>query len=233
MLAYDVLAQIYGESNLSDDGTNATSTTDGPVQDEQVSVGLLAFWRLSKRGPPKDHISPRLHLLILDLNYVKKLWDGKSVINFDEMFQTPVSSNSRPNDEEHLGAVFKRLNISRQKFSFRTRACWNLLPKDIRYLTYSGFKTKAKEYVLKHSRKFLNLGNKDKEVDHKIFEITDQLPSKKMGAKIVNKKIKALRRLNKNKMNATTAVILDFGSAKVSKPKKPLKQDVVNTKKKK
>jgi hypothetical protein len=54
-----------------------------------------------------------------------------------------------------------------------------------------------------------------------------------MGAKIVNKKIKALRRLNKNKMNATTAVILDFGSAKVSKPKKPLKQDVVNTKRKK
>jgi hypothetical protein len=39
VLAYDVLAQIYGKSNLSDDGTKATSTTDGPVQDEQVSVG--------------------------------------------------------------------------------------------------------------------------------------------------------------------------------------------------
>ena len=114
----------------------------------------------------------------------------------------------------------------------------NLLPKDIRYYTYSGFKTKAKEYVLKNSRKFLNLGNKDKEVDHKIFEFTDKLPTKKVGSKIVNKKIvnekiKALRRLNKNKMNAPNAVIPDFGSAKVSKPKKPLKQDVTNTKKKK
>jgi hypothetical protein len=38
VVAYDVLAQIYGESNLSADGTNATSAADGPVQDEQVSV---------------------------------------------------------------------------------------------------------------------------------------------------------------------------------------------------
>jgi hypothetical protein len=206
------------------------------AQLKDIEKAVEIFWRLSKKGPPKDHISPRLHLLILDLNYVKKLWDGKSVINFDEMFQTPVMSNSRPNDEEHLGAVFKKLNISRRKFSFRTRAYWNLLPKDIRYLTYSGFKTKAKEYVLKNSRKFLNLGNKDKEVDHKIFELADKLPAKKVGSKAVNKKIvsekiKTLRRLNKNIMNAPNVAIPDSGSARVIK--KPLKQDVINTKRKK
>jgi hypothetical protein len=210
------------------------------AQLKDIEKAVEIFWRLSKKGPPKDHISPRLHLLILDLNYVKKLWDGKSVINFDEMFKTPVMSNSRPNDEEHLGLVFKKLNISRRKFSYRTRAYWNLLPKDIRYLTYSGFKTKAKEYVLKNSRKFLNLGNKDKEVDHKIYEIVDKPPTKKTDLKainkkickkVVNEKIKTLRRLNKNILNTSNSPTPDSGSAR--KIKNTLKQDVINTKRKK
>jgi hypothetical protein len=156
------------------------------------------------------------------------------------MFKTPVMSNSRPNDEEHLGLVFKKLNISRRKFSYRTRAYWNLLPKDIRYLTYSGFKTKAKEYVLKNSRKFLNLGNKDKEVDHKIYEIVDKPPTKKTDSKainkkickkVVNEKIKTLRRLNKNILNTSNSPTPDSGSAR--KIKNTLKQDVINTKRKK
>jgi hypothetical protein len=153
-------------------------------------------------------------------------------------------SNSRPNNEEHLGFVFKKLNISRRKFSYRTRAYWNLLPKDIRYLTYSGFKTKAKEYVLKNSRKFLNLGNKDKEVDHKIHEFDDKLPTKKtelkainkkinkkVCKKVVNEKIKTLRRLNKNILNTSNCPAPVPGSAR--KNKNTLNQDVNNTERKK
>ena len=37
-------------------------------------------------------------------------------------------------------------------------------------MTYSGFKIKAKEFVMDNAREFLNMGNKDKEVTHKIFE---------------------------------------------------------------
>jgi hypothetical protein len=203
------------------------------VQLRAIENAVEMFWRLSKNGPPVDHISPRLQLLILDLNFVKKLWDRKSVLNFDEIFQTPVSSNYRPHDNKHLGAIFKSLNISRSKFSYRTRAYWNLLPKDIRHLTYSGFKSKAKEYVLKYSRKFLNLGNKDKEVDHKVFELIDHAPPKHAKKTVINEQIKALRRLLKNKKDAKTVVISDFGPVKANKHKKPHRDASANTKKKK
>jgi hypothetical protein len=45
-----------------------------------------------------------------------------------------------------------------------------MIPNDIRSLTYSGFKSKARAFVMDHSREFLNIGNKDKEIPHKIFE---------------------------------------------------------------
>jgi hypothetical protein len=191
------------------------------VQLRAIENAVEMFWRLSKNGPPTDHISPRLQLLILDLNFVKKLWNRKSVLNFDEIFQTPVLSNYHPHDDEHLGAIFKSLNISRSKFSYRTRAYWNLLPKDIRHLTYTGFKSKAKEYVLKYSRKFLNLGNKDKEVNHKIFELIDHVPPKHAKNPVINEQIIALGRLHKNKKDAKTVVISDFGSVQAIKHKKP------------
>ena len=165
------------------------------------------------------------------------------MLNFDEIFQTPVSNNYCPHDDKHLGAIFKSLNISRSKFSYRTRAYWNLLPKDIRHLTYSGFKIKAKEYVLKHSRKFLNLGNEDKEVNHKVLELNDYAPPKHaektliektlIKKTLINEQIKALRRLHKNKKDAKTAVISDFGSVKANKHNKPHRDASENTKKKK
>ena len=37
-------------------------------------------------------------------------------------------------------------------------------------MTYSGFKASAKDFVMNNAREFLNVGNKDKEVKHKIHE---------------------------------------------------------------
>ena len=60
------------------------------------------FWRLSKSGPPKDHITPRLLLLIFDLNYVKKIWDGNHVLKFDDIFQTQKYRLDRVDENDTL-----------------------------------------------------------------------------------------------------------------------------------
>jgi len=78
------------------------------------------------------------------------------------------------------------------------------------------------------------------EVDHKIYEIVDKPPTKKTDLKainkkickkVVNEKIKTLRRLNKNILNTSNCPTPDSGSAR--KIKNTLKQDVINTKRKK
>jgi hypothetical protein len=140
------------------------------IQLREVEKAVNDFWKLSKKGPPKDHIPPRLLLIILDLNYVKKLKEGNHVLDFDAVFETEKYKIEREDLNDKLPIIRKNLQVSRTKFSYRTRPYWNKLPKQIREMTYSGFKTKAREFVMDNAREFLNMGNKDKEVIHKIFE---------------------------------------------------------------
>ena len=139
-----------------------------PLRDIEKAVNT--FWKLCKSGPPKDHISPRLLLIILDLNYVKKLKDGNHVLEFDKIFETNKYKTEREDIEDKLPIIRKDLEVSRLNFSYRTRQYWNKLPKHIRDMTYSGFKASAKDFVMNNAREFLNVGNKDKEVKHKIHE---------------------------------------------------------------
>ena len=142
--------------------------TETSLRDIERAVN--SFWKLSKSGPPKDHIPPRLLLIILDLNYVKKLKDGSHVLEFDKIFETSKYKTEREDVEDKLPMIRKDLEVSRLTFSYRTRKYWNKLPKQIRDMTYTGFKTSAKDFVMNNAREFLNEGNKDKEVKHKIHE---------------------------------------------------------------
>ena len=114
------------------------------TQLRDVEKAVKNFWRLSKYGPPNDLIPPRLLLIILDLNYVKKLKDGNHVLDFDEIFETEKYRVDREDAEDKLPIIRKNLNVSRAKFSYRARAYWNMIPHSIRSLTYSGFKMQAK-----------------------------------------------------------------------------------------
>lgn len=96
-----------------------------------------------------------------------------------------------------------------------------MLPNEIRTLTYSGFKTKARSYVMDHSREFLNVGNKDKEVAHKIFEPSeDKIKTSKSkesnttGKGIKNVQIKELRERYKKTFRNQDPIIGVFGSKK-------------------
>lgn len=120
------------------------------------------LWKLSPSGPPTDFIGPRVLLIMFDLNYAKKMWDGISAIDFKKIYKTDEDINSRENEEEHLRKRPQSLKSSKLRFSLRTRNYWNLLPKKIRHLRYDFFKKEAKKFVVNNKACFLNFGNKDK-----------------------------------------------------------------------
>ena len=97
----------------------------------------------------------------MDLNYVKKLYDGKSVLSFNEIFKTPVSNNYRPNEEEIIGIQRHRLKLARYRFSHRTKNYWNRLPIEIRQMSYGRFKNEVVKFVTENGQAFLNFGDKN------------------------------------------------------------------------
>jgi hypothetical protein len=129
---------------------------------KSIERAVELYWRLSPTGgPPKNFIRPRLQLIILDLNYVKKLYDGKSILSFNEIFKTPVSNNYRPNEEETIGIQRHRLKLARYRFSHRTKNYWNLLPIEIRQMSYGRFKAEVVKFVTDNGQAFLNFGDKN------------------------------------------------------------------------
>ena len=150
------------------------------VQLRAIERAVELFWRLSPTGgPPKDFIGPRLQFIIIDLNNVKKLYDRKTVLNFDEIFKTPVSSNSRSNEDETIGIQRFKLKLARHRFSYRTKDYWNLLPKNIRHMPYGSFKNETKKYVTENDQAFLNFGNKDKIVGQELVRYVKLLKKAK------------------------------------------------------
>ena len=128
----------------------------------EIEAAIRNFWSLSPTGPPKDFVGPRILLIIFDLNYAKKMWDGTSAVNFNKMYKTEEDENTRENDDETLRKRPHNIKCSRLRFSMRTRNYWNLLPKEIRHLEYHFFKREAKKFVVNNQDRFLNFGNKDK-----------------------------------------------------------------------
>ena len=110
---------------------------------------------------------------------MKKLYDNKSVLNFDELFKTPVSSNPRSNDDEKIGIQRCKLKLAQHRFSYRTKDYWNLLPKNIRQLPYGTFKNETKKFVTENDLAFLNFGNKDKVVGKELVRYVKMLKKAK------------------------------------------------------
>jgi hypothetical protein len=93
------------------------------AQLQSIERAVTKFWELSPtKKPPKSVVEPRILFILFDLNYVKKMKDGKSPLDFDEMFKTSTVKNLRENVDERLAAPSFRLEVSRHKFSNRTRS---------------------------------------------------------------------------------------------------------------
>ena len=128
----------------------------------EIESAIRNFWKLSPTGPPDDFVGPRILLIIFDLNYAKKMWDGTSAVDFNKMYKIEEDENTRENGDEILRKRSHNIKCSRLRFSMRTRNYWNLLPKEIRHLEYHFFKREAKKFVINNQERFLNYGNKDK-----------------------------------------------------------------------
>ena len=144
----------------------------------EIESAIRNFWKLSPSGPPKDFIGPRILLIIFDLNYAKKMWDGITAIDFNKMYKVDEDENTRENDEEILRKRPHNIKCSRLRFSMRTRNYWNLLPKEIRHLEYHFFKREAKKFVIENQDRFLNFGNKDKTHPKYLDPIKPYVPPK-------------------------------------------------------
>ena len=122
---------------------------------EKIERALRKYWKLGPTGEPPDHIIPvRLLFILFDLNYTKKMKEGLSPLNFNEIFKIPPGFKGDLNDK--LPVPYYRLEISRTKFSTRARKLWNFLPKEIKELNYYQFKKEAKNFVLANAAWFLN-----------------------------------------------------------------------------
>ena len=128
----------------------------------EIESAIRNFWKLSPTGPPEDFIGPRVLLIIFDLNYAKKMWDGISAVDFNKMYKIDEDENTRENEGNFLRKRPHNIKCSRLRFSMRTRNYWNLLPIEIRQLEYHIFKKEAKKFVVENQKRFLNFGDKDK-----------------------------------------------------------------------
>ena len=128
----------------------------------EIESAIRNFWKLSPTGPPEDFVGPRVLLIIFDLNYAKKMWDGISAVDFNKMYKVDEDENTRENEGSFLRKRPHNLKCSRLRFSMRTRNYWNLLPIEIRQLEYHIFKKEAKKFIVENQARFLNFGDKDK-----------------------------------------------------------------------
>ena len=128
---------------------------------EKIQRALDSFWKLGPTGKPPEKVIPvRLLFIIFDLNYTKKMRDGLSPLNFEEIFKIRASFSGDYNKKLPV-PHYKLKSISKTKFSTRARKYWNFLPKEIKDLNYPNFKKEAKLYVLSNADWFLNFGNRN------------------------------------------------------------------------
>ena len=144
----------------------------------EIESAIRNFWKLSPTGPPEDFVGPRVLLIIFDLNYAKKMWDGTTAVDFNKMYKIEEDENTRENEDEILRKRSHNIKCSRLRFSMRTRNYWNLLPKEIRHLEYHFFKREAKKFVINNQERFLNYGNKDKTHPKYLDPIKPYVPPK-------------------------------------------------------
>ena len=155
------------------------------------------FWKLgSSRLPPKEFIGPQLRMIQTDLKLVHKMYKGESVLNFEDIFKTNRKFEKglkTRHEEQKLMPIPKwRLQISRQKFSFRTRFYWNFLPLRIRELKPSLFKNELEKHLKANRQSYLNFSRNyniiGEDEEDKKQNLLDQVKKKEKEKETLNVK---------------------------------------------
>ena len=140
------------------------STVWNPMAEKSlrgINREIESYWKLNKtRGPnggaPPNFLEPSLHLILIDLMYVHRIYSGKTSNDFHDLFKI-CESNTRQGTFRKLQLPFWKLQFSRNKLSFRAVLSFNLLPNGSWDLTKGQFKKMAKQFILDHKQDFINL----------------------------------------------------------------------------
>ena len=139
-----------------------------------ITKAADSFWKLCTSDTLHESyfarigfLEPRLRLIMNDLVFIHNMIHGRSVLDFETMFKLPSPMSPQAIKD---GARFRnkklripkfRLKLSRLRFSFRSRAYWNLVPREIQKMKAGGYKKHVKKFIIENKRIFLNLGLKD------------------------------------------------------------------------
>ena len=96
---------------------------------------------------------------------MKKIWDGLTPHEFDELFKEQKSPKDSENENGKLYIYRVRLDVSKTEFTYRIRKYWNLIPEDIQKLPLPVFKKRVTEYIINNSATFIGQSRRFK---HKI-----------------------------------------------------------------
>ena len=170
-----------------------------------------SFWKLCSRGePPEKFMPPGLRLIFTDLVFVHKIVHGNSVIKYEDIYKVKQNVNQNVMGEQSYSrekqiVIPKHcLQISRYRFSFRTRKFWNAVPSEFKNLKLENFKKKLKEHMLSNKNKYLNLSRSFNIVG----EVNEKKKKKKRNGQNVSKFRQWLKdkRLSDNSMEKKRAV---------------------------
>ena len=155
-----------------------------------IDKAVESFWKLNrKKGPdggqPTDFLCPSLHLILIDLVFVHKLYNGESSIDFESLFQI-CDTNTRQGTFQKLVTPKWDLAFSKYKLSYRAVRSFNLLPLEARNMTKGQFKNFAKAHILKNENVYRNL----------MIEFNIVGKTKSQADPMLTEKIKEMKRLN-------------------------------------
>ena len=165
---------------------------------------IRTYWKLGPSGlPPEGFIGPQLRMIQTDLKLVHKMYKGESSLRFDDIFKTnreiERELKTRQEEQKIMPIPKWRLQISRQKFSFRTRFYWNFLPLRIRELKPTLFKIELEKHLQANRQSYLNFGRNynivGEEDEEKKQELLNQI--KDSAAALKEKKSKRLKSAKK------------------------------------
>ena len=109
------------------------------------------FWSLSSRDIPEDILDPVQSIRYHDLCCVKRIYDGKTCLGFDDYY-IKLGGNTRAHEQENLRKQRSENQVRMDSFFVRTVEEWNAVPLGDKKCSTTLFKSFARSHI-KHTRR--------------------------------------------------------------------------------
>ena len=171
-----------------------------------IDKSVESFWKLNrKKGPnggqPTGFLCPSMHLILIDMIFVHKLFIGDSSIDFASLFKI-CDSRTRQGTFQKLVLPDWDLQFSKHKLTYRAVRSFNELPLETRDMSKTQFKNFAKAHILENMETYKNLTLE--------FNVVGKTKTK--ADPVLMEKIKELKRISH------TRALTGWKNSKVNSP---------------